>query len=205
MVDILWCLLRGALIGFSVAAPIGPIGLLCIRNTLSTGIAAGLACGLGAAVADAIYGILAAVGVGVVINTYSPAASILRVGSAVYLLWLASNMLRSSDLSLKDNGKYRPSGFMSLFGSTFVLTLSNPMTIASFSAILCSEEVSVVARAGAPFIVLGIFIGSCLWWFVLAKITKTVSGAMSPRTMEYLGYTSSAVIVLFAVRCLFAW
>lgn len=158
--------LQSLWIGLSIAAPVGPIGLLTIQRTLEQGTRAGLATGLGAAAADACYGALGAFGSRLVIDALAQARPVLlRLGCAV-LLWMAWSLWRASPAP---NAAPLPGGTQlgKLFAGTFVLTLSNPSTIFSFMAIFGALAAgSAVPAAPGPMIA-GVFCGSALWWLVL--------------------------------------
>ncbi|HEY6355352.1 MAG TPA: LysE family transporter, partial [Burkholderiaceae bacterium] len=125
---------QSLLIGLSIAAPVGPIGLLTIQRTLQSGSAVGLATGLGAAVADAVYGAVGAYGVSAMINALTAARLPLAVGGGLFLLWMAGSILRApvAQQAAQASGG---SDLMRCFAGTFVLTLSNPATILSFIAV----------------------------------------------------------------------
>src|SRR5690242_12963975 len=133
-------LLRGLIIGFSIAAPVGPIGVLCIRRTLAQGRAVGLASGLGAATADAVYGAVAGFGLAVLPSFLVSQGAWLRLFGGLFLCWLGYQTFRATPAS-NEAPAGEPearSGKPGLFGayvSTFLLTITNPATILSFTAI----------------------------------------------------------------------
>src|SRR3990170_1865269 len=126
-------LLKGVLLGFSIAAPVGPIGVLCIRRTLAQGRLSGFVSGLGAATADAVYGIVAAFGVTFVSNLLIQQAPWLRLFGGLFLCFLGVRTLlaKPSEKACPERGK----GLIDDYGSTFLLTLTNPLTILSFAGI----------------------------------------------------------------------
>ena len=151
-------------IGVAVAAAIGPISLLCVRRTLTHGTAVGLASGLGVAVADALYGSIAAFGL-TLVSGFLIAQShwfALVGGSVLICLGVAIFREQPSD-SVSDTGA---AGLLGALASTFVLTLANPMTILSFAAIFAGLGVPLNQGdyVGASVLVAGIFTGSALWW-----------------------------------------
>jgi len=158
--------LQSLWIGLSIAAPVGPIGLLTIQRTLEQGTRAGLATGLGAAVADACYGALGAFGSRLVIDALAQARPVLLVLGCAVLLWMAWSLWRASPAP---NAAPLPGGTQlgKLFAGTFVLTLSNPSTIFSFMAIFGGLAASHAAPAAPGPMIAGVFCGSALWWLVL--------------------------------------
>lgn len=161
--------LKSLWIGLSIAAPVGPIGLLTIQRTLDQGTRIGLATGLGAAAADACYGAVGAFGSRLVIDALTQARPVLLALGCGVLLWMAWSLWRAP---LADRAATPHSGSSSgrlwrSFSSTFLLTLSNPSTIFSFMAIFGALAAgSAIPAAPAPMIA-GVFVGSALWWLLL--------------------------------------
>ena len=126
--------LKGLVLGFSIAAPVGPIGVLCIRRTLANGFRSGLVSGLGAATADAIYGTIAAAGLTLVADFLVRQQLWLGLLGGGFLVYLGIKTLRTAPQS-EDNATVKDNAGGNYF-STLLLTLSNPMTIFMFAAIL---------------------------------------------------------------------
>ena len=131
-----WLLLSGLLIGFSIAAPVWPIGVLCIRRTLVEGPLHGLVSGLGAATADALYGCIAAFGLASISNMLVQQQLGLRVIGGSFLCLLGVRTILAKPSEKPTNGKKL--GLAGAYGSTFLLTLTNPVTILSFAAAFAS-------------------------------------------------------------------
>lgn len=167
--------LKSALIGLSIAAPVGPIGLLCIQRTLEHGRPIGLATGLGAAVADAAYGAVGAFGVTWLIAWLTGARFWLGLVGGGFLLWLAWRTWRAPAATRAAEAGGGP-GLWRSFAGTFFLTLSNPATILSFVAIF--GALAGQGTVGTPgWMVLGVLVGSALWWTGLSGVV----GAMRHR------------------------
>ena len=126
-------IIPGIMVGFFIAAPVGPIGVLCIRRTLAEGRVQGLVSGLGAATADAVYGCIAAFGLTLVSNALVQQQLWLRLVGGVFLCFLGVKTLltKPSEKACPERG----TGLLRAYGTTFLLTLTNPMTILSFAAI----------------------------------------------------------------------
>ena len=132
--DLLGLLAQGVVLGFSIAAPVGPIGVLCIRHTLQNGFKSGLASGLGAASADAAYGAIAAAGLTLVADFLAKQQAWLGILGGAFLLYLGVRTFRSPP-SEADGCDTRENTLSGDYFSTFLLTLSNPITILSFVAL----------------------------------------------------------------------
>jgi len=195
-------LLRGILIGFSIAAPVGPIGVLCIRRTLAEGRATGFVSGLGAATADAIYGCIAGFGLTLVTRFLMDQQVWLRLFGGAFLCYLGLKTVLSRPA--KQAASAKGSGLAGAYGSTFLLTLTNPMTILSFAAVfaglgLASAEGSY---ASAGILVLGVFAGSALWWLMLSGGVSLLQGKFNARGLEWVNRISGVIITGFGVVAL---
>src|SRR5512142_2363186 len=152
--------LRGLVIGFSIAAPVGPIGVLCIRRTLANGRAAGLATGLGAATADGMYGCVAGFGLTFISSVLINQQMWLRLFGGLFLCYLGIRTLLSKPSG--QEAKMGGNGLLGSYASTFLLTVTNPMTILSFAAIFAGLGLANTNGdyASAVILVLGVFLGS---------------------------------------------
>ncbi len=161
-------LFRGLIIGFSIAAPVGPIGVLCIRRTLAEGWAHGLVSGLGAASADAIYGSIAGFGLAFISNFLVSQQLWLRLVGGAFLCYLGARTFLAKPAEKASTGK--DGSLLSAYASTFFLTLTNPMTIISFAAIFAGLGLAAARGnyGSAGILVLGVFTGSASWWLLLS-------------------------------------
>ncbi len=188
---------QSLLIGFSIAAPVGPIGLLTIQRTLQQGTAAGLATGLGAAVADAVYGAVCAFGVTALIEAMTAARLPLAAGGGAFLLWLAFKTWRSpvaTDPAQAAGG----SDLLRCFAGTFVLTLSNPATILSFVAVFGALAGRMVTASPWTMIA-GVLLGSALWWLLLSAAVGTLRERFDVRWRRRVNMASALLLAGFAL------
>lgn len=193
-------LVKGAVIGFCVAAPVGPIGLLCIRTSITHGRLRGLACGLGAATADAAYGLVAALGLTAVTQLLlAHRSSIQTVGGAFLVLLgvkLALARPPASTGNLAGQGSHRGA-----YATTFLLTMANPATILSFIGIFAGVGISVdrSGSAAAVPLVVGVFLGSALWWVLLSAGASWLGGKLHPERLRLINVLSGIAIAAFGV------
>ena len=188
---------QSLLIGFSIAAPVGPIGLLTIQRTLNHGAAAGLATGMGAAVADAAYGAVGAFGVTVLIQALTAARLPLAIGGAAFLLWMAWSIWRAP---VAERAAQAGGGrdLLRCFAGTFVLTLSNPATILSFIAVF--GALAGRMQVASPWtMIAGVLIGSALWWLLLATAVGRLRERFDARWRRRVNLASAAVLAGFAL------
>ena len=188
---------QSLLIGLSIAAPVGPIGLLTIQRTLQSGPAVGLATGLGAAVADAVYGAIGAYGVTAMIQALSAARLPLAIGGGVFLLWMAWSIWRApvAERAAQAGGG---TDLMRCFAGTFVLTLSNPATILSFIAVF-GVMAGRTAVASPTVMVAGVLLGSALWWLLLSAGVGHLRERFDARWRRRVNVVSALVLAGFAL------
>jgi threonine/homoserine/homoserine lactone efflux protein len=177
-------LCKGLYLGFCVAVPVGPIGLICIRSGLVHGFRHCLSAGMGAACADAIYGIAATAGLGAAIMAYPQAAMAIKYIGALFLIYLGIGIIRggtektegatsspTSDTVEPPPASARQPSLPGLFRSTMLLTLANPMTITSFVGMFAACGLGDNIDAGkSSIVVAGVFLGSAAWWLILALL-----------------------------------
>ncbi len=186
-------------IGLSIAAPVGPIGLLVIQRTLRHGAAVGLATGLGAAVADAVYGAVGAFGVSALIAALQGARGPLALAGGAFLLWLAWRTWRAAAPAHEAAVKSGP-GLAASFAGTFLLTLSNPATILSFIAIFGSVLGGMGAIAASPWwMVAGVLAGSALWWLALCAAVSSLRARFDAQAQRWVARASALMLAGFAL------
>ncbi|MGB5932052.1 MAG: LysE family transporter [Anaerolineae bacterium] len=195
-------LLRGLIMGFSIAAPVGPIGVLCIRRTLAEGRASGLVSGLGAATADAIYGCIAGFGLTFISSILIGQQVWLRLIGGAFLCYLGLKTFLARPA--KEVASAEGNGLVGAYASTFFLTLTNPMTILSFAAIFAGLGVASVSGnyISAAVLVLGVFIGSALWWLILSGVVGVFRAKFSPHGLRWANRISGVIITGFGLLAL---
>ena len=190
--------LKGFIIGISIAAPVGPIGVLCIQRTIAYGKLNGLATGLGAASADAVYGFVAAFGLTFISNFLVAQQTWFRLIGGGFLIYLGIRAYFSAleNTAINTNNPTH----VGAYGTTFLLTLSNPMTILSFAAIFSGFGLvdSSIHYASAALMVVGVFLGSASWWILLSGGTNFFRRRLSER-LSWINKLSGMVIAAFGV------
>ncbi len=197
-------LLKGFIMGFSIAAPVGPIGVLCIRRTLADGRAAGFVSGLGAATADAVYGAVAGFGLTLVSSLLIGHQAWLRAAGGVFLVYLGVRTF--SALPAAEGPSRGPVGLLRAYASTFLLTLTNPMTILSFAAIFAGLGLANAAGGASYYtagaLVAGVFLGSAAWWLILSSSAGAARSRVGASGMRWINKLSGCVIVAFGLAAL---
>ncbi len=188
-------LLKGIVIGFVIAAPVGPIGILCARRTIMHGRRAGFFSGMGAASADTIYGFIAAFGLTIVSDFLMDHRIFLRLMGGAILCVLGIKTLLAPPQAEREIPKSIKK-YAGMFTSTFLLTLTNPMTIFSFAAVFAgfglAGMMGSVSRAG--ILVFGVFLGSGLWWLFLIGIFSLFKKRFENREPQWINRFAGVII-----------
>lgn len=200
----LMILLKGLVLGLAIAAPVGPIGLLCIHRSLHSGFRSGLATGMGAATADAVYGTIAAFGLTSISTLLIAQQFWIRIIGGIFLLYLGIKIIFSKPAQNRGKIETKKS-FMRNYISTFFLTITNPMTILSYIAVFAG--LGLASQAGhhwqAITLVTGVVLGSALWWlFLSAGVTLFLHHRLNAKALHWINYLSGIIIIMLAIYAL---
>lgn len=190
--------LKGIIIGFSIAAPVGPIGLLCLRRALHDGRAVGLISGLGAASADAIFGVVAALGWTAVTTTLLEYRFWLQGAGGLFLCYLGVTTFRAPAPTAAASDRMR-TGWGAAYFSTLLLTLTNPLTILSFLGIFAGVGLNPQSDGpwAAGMLVSGVFIGSAAWWVLLTGCAGWLGPRLDAGGLRGVNLISGIILVGF--------
>jgi threonine/homoserine/homoserine lactone efflux protein len=204
-VDMFGPFARGLALGLAVAAPVGPMSLLCMRQTLARGFFAGMASGLGVATADGVYGAVAAFGLVAITDALIGQQPWLRVvgGAAMAYLGIGAMRTRMAETAGVAGG----GGLARSYASTFALTMMNPSTILSFAALFAGLGLGGDSSADrdvmtAPLIVAGVFVGSAVWWLVVTGSLSMMRTRLSPRMQRGINVVAGLVLVGFGLAAI---
>jgi threonine/homoserine/homoserine lactone efflux protein len=195
-------LINGLILGFSIAAPVGPIGVLCIRRTLAEGRLVGFLSGLGAATADMFFGAIAAFGL--------TALTDVLVGQKLWLGWIGGLFLIYLGLKTfltkpaHTAASAKGTGLLGAYLSTLGLTLTNPMTILAFTGMFVGMQFNLngSGTASAATLVLGVFLGSATWWLTLSWLVGILREKFTTAWMQWVNRLSGAIIFGFGIAVL---
>lgn len=193
---------RGLLIGFSIAAAVGPMSILCIQRTLFKGQIYGMVSGLGIATADAVYGSIAAFGLTLITNFLVNQQEWVRLIGGLFLIYLGLKTVITKPAERAAAAK--ANSYFGAYASTLLLTLTNPMTILSFAAIFAGIGVGGANKSSisASTVVLGVFVGSTLWWCILTSGISLLRRKFTPRWLLWINRLSGLILILFGVFAL---
>ena len=214
-------IIKGLIIGFSIAAPVGPIGVLCIRRTLAEGFLPGLTAGLGAATADAVYGAIAAFGLSAITSFLVGHRLALGIIGGIFLCALGCRIFFSRPSAAAGHVVAPDAGanpdpadrihdeVVLLTGdyvSTFFLTITNPMTILFYVTVFAGAGLAAEPKGFGPagMLVAGVFCGSALWWLILSTATSIFRKMITTRVMRAINYVAGIVIAGFGVYAIWS-
>jgi threonine/homoserine/homoserine lactone efflux protein len=194
--------LRGLAIGFSIAVPVGPVNLLCMRRTLAEGRLSGLVSGLGAATADAIYGAIAAFGLTFISDFLVSQQVWFRVIGGLFICFLGVRawLAKPVEQAASATGK----SLLGDYASTFFLTAANPATIIAFAVIFAGLGMAPASGnyLTAAVLVLGVFLGSMMWWLILCSVVGRFRKGFDPGRFKWINRIAGVVLVAFGMAAL---
>lgn len=195
--------LKGILIGFAIAAPVGPIGILCIRRTLSGSYALGLVTGLGAAVADTFYGAIAGFSLVSIANFIKNNNFYLRLFGGILLAWIGLSIFRAPPRGLGQENADEGT-FFHAFTSAFFLTISNPITLLVFGVAFAAMSISPAGDSllQAFVLVFGVFLGAAIWWFSLSTSVHLMHHKLSDTQLLWINRSSGVMLIVFSIYIL---
>lgn len=196
--------IRGIIIGLAIAVPVGPVGILCVQRTLALGASCGLISGLGAAVADTIYGFIAALGVTFFSSFLLEHQAAFRLAGAAFLVYIGIKSIIRDPFKKQTSASMALMGYIKVFSSSFVLTLTNPLTILAFISIFASfgladPKEDYVATA---LLIVGVFAGASLWWLFLAGLAWRLKEKFTRNTVRWLHRIAGILLLCFAAGVL---
>lgn len=188
---------RSLFVGLAIAAPVGPIGLLCIRRTLNDGWAIGIAIGLGAATADTAYGAVAAFGLASVIGWIGAGDLVLRMAGGLALVVIG---LRTVQREVATSTSDLPSrALLRAYGSAVILTLANPATVISFVGIVAGLGIEGSSPGSASIVVAGIAVGSAAWWLILTSAMVALRNRVSRSSLRWVNRVAGGLLIIFGL------
>ena len=193
-------LLKGIVVGIVIAVPVGPVGVLCIRRTILDGRLAGLLSGTGAATADAFFAVIAGFGLTVISDWLFGFQDWLRVGGAVFLFYVGISALLHEPQNRRSSQR-APETLLASYISTFVLTITNPITILSFLAIFAGLGLTGkdIGLDSVAILVLGVWLGSLSWWVALSLVASLFRGSFQRRHLVWINRGSGGILVLCGI------
>jgi threonine/homoserine/homoserine lactone efflux protein len=192
--------------GFCIAAPVGPIGLLCIRRSIADGRLAGFISGLGAASADALYGAIAALGLSAITDLLLSYRVVVQLLGSLFLLYMGVSLMRAKTPTANSPGSGHAPNLGAAYASTLLLTLANPATILAFVGIFAGLGIGVdtASTPSALTLIGGVFLGSAVWWLILSTGANWLGGKLAAHRFHVINIVSGSLIIAFGAWHLIA-
>jgi threonine/homoserine/homoserine lactone efflux protein len=187
--------LEGLAIGFAVAVPVGPVGLLTIRQSLHHGRLTGFVTGLGAATADAVFGLIAAIGLTAVVAFLARHQAPLQIAGGIMMLAIGVQAMRSHPPT--GTNAPEPPDLRTAYISTVAITLTNPMTIIGFIALFTGLKVHPFGLPHVLILTTGIFVGSTIWWLILSSIAGWLGERIDSARLRFINIVAGLAIAVF--------
>ncbi|HTH17316.1 MAG TPA: LysE family transporter [Magnetospirillum sp.] len=192
--------LRAVAIGFAIAAPIGPVGLMCIRKALADGRPAAWMAGLGAALADTVFGAVVGLGLGAVSAFLDGHTTIFKLLGGLFMVAVGLHTWRAATVALEPAEDGGPGAWRD-FVSTFTITITNPGTIMGVAGVFAAMGAAAhpTSLTESWLLVLGVFSGSALWWATLTELTILVRARFTPARMRLFNHVSGTLLMLMGL------
>jgi threonine/homoserine/homoserine lactone efflux protein len=195
----LYIFLQAIVVGFAIAAPVGPIGVLCIKRTLSSGFLAGLATGFGASFAGSVYAAIIAFGITALTALLTNNIFVIKLVGGALLVFLGIQEMRTkvSFSAVTVGNRLRP---LQLITTAFFIALANPMTLLGYLGLvpaLAAEFCCTPAQAAT--MICGLFTGSMLWWISLSGLVSSFRHRLSDKALQVIGISSGIVLIGFGL------
>ena len=196
--------IKGIIIGLLVSAPLGPIGVMCIQRTLNRGYMAGFVSGLGAAAADTIFAVIAGFGLTIIINFIEEKHIYFQILGGVFVLYIGYRIFNTNPVKQLRLQRLSKTRLSQDFASVFLLTISNPMAIFLFIAIMAALKVAngLLSLFELSILIAGVVGGAILWWFVLASFANRFRKRIRLKSIWWLNKITGSAIFLFGLMVL---
>jgi threonine/homoserine/homoserine lactone efflux protein len=195
MIDMTAALLAGAALGLSVAAPFGPVSLICVQQSLNRGFWYGVVSGFGAATSHGIFATAAIVGAGTISVVLMPWSNTIRLLSALVLVWLGVRTI------LKARSVAKPARTITVgmaYASTLMLSLSNPMTIIPYLALATvAAEEDIGSATLSLWSVPGVMVAASTWYGCISFVTGIMRSGISPNMSRVLNLVAGGSLIVF--------
>ena len=194
-------IIKGILIGVSVSAPLGPIGVLCIQRTLNKGFKSGLVSGVGAASADIIYAVIAGFSITFISDFLIDNQNYFRVIGGMFLIFIGAKIFTSNPAKQIRKLRTRGNNYYKDFLTSFLVTVSNPITILAFGAIFASFNMVDKETGSFPIVILilTVFSGAIIWWLSLISIITIFKHRIRLRNLLWINRVTGILIIIFAL------
>ena len=188
---------KSLLAGFILSMPIGPVNLLCMRNTILHGKYSGLFSGLGAATADSMYAFIAVMGLSMITNFIAVEAAWLRVGSGLLIILVGVSTFRSTPVCTQ--GPLTGQTLYNHYLKSLGLTLANPVSLLALLSLMTMLHITAGETLSVILITSGFFLGAVLWWFIMVTIIDHIQSRLNEALLRQINRSSGIIIILIGL------
>ncbi|NPA68689.1 MAG: LysE family transporter [Chlorobi bacterium] len=194
-------IIKGILIGIFVSAPLGPIGVLCIQRTLNKGFKSGLVSGMGAAFADIVYAVIAGFGITYISDFLTEYQTYIRIIGGLFLILTGIRIITSNPAKQVRKLRVQGNNFYKDFITSFLLTVSNPVTVLAFGAFFAAFNMTnqTTGKISVTVMIIAVFSGSLLWWGSLISVVNLFKKRIKLRSLVKINRITGILIILFAL------
>lgn len=203
MID-LGILMKGLVIGFSSAAPIGPIGVLCIKRTITNGRTIGFVTGMGGATIDLIYAIIGGFGLTLISDFLINQKNILQLFGGLFIIYLGFKVFSSKKTN--NHEKSGNQGLLISYLSSFLIAVTSPMAIVYYVAVFAGLGLvaTIVNYYEASTLAAGVFLGSTIWWIILSNVVGILKDKVNDKGLIYINRFSGVILISFGIFALWS-
>ena len=197
-------MIKGIITGLLVSVPLGPIGILVIQRTLNKGRMSGFISGLGATAADTIFALIAGFGLTIIINFIRDRQVFFQIAGGLFILYIGLRIFYTNPVRALKLQRMNKTMLSQDFVSVFLLTISNPMAIFIFLAIMAAINIGIRQLNYFELSVLlaGVFAGSALWWFIISSITNRFRRRIRLRSIWWMNKITGTAVFIFGIAVL---
>ena len=192
--------LKSVIIGFSIAMPVGPIGMICIKKTLQNGLKSGIFVGIGAALGDCFYSLISAYGLSYISEEILTYETVIKICGSIFLIYIGLQELKKPWNVKEDKATLSSTTNIKLISKVFLLTIANPATILAFLGVFAAVGSSdIKGFSNILVIISGVFLGSITWWTLLSNSINKIRHKFSTKNIKKINVISGSIIISFGI------
>ena len=194
-------LIKGIIVGLVVSTPIGPMGVLCVQRTLNKGKSSGFSSGMGIATADAIFALIAGLGISFIIHFLSEQQLIIKIIGGLVIAFIGLRIFIANPVKQLKKHRREGKNLFEDFISILFMALSNPLTVFLYIAIFAGLNLHDVAAgySSALLVVAGVFVGASISWFAISTVVNYFRAKIRLRKLMWINRIAGITIILFGV------
>jgi threonine/homoserine/homoserine lactone efflux protein len=200
-IELFW---KGIIVGLMVSIPLGPIGVLCVQRTLNKGHRSGFVSGLGAAMADMIFAMIAGLGITFIIRFIQEKHIYFQIIGGIIVIILGVHIFYTNPVRQLRMQRMNRNKLSQDFFSVFFLTITNPMAIFFFLAMFAGINIATGPMSIIHLITMvsGVFVGSAAWWFLLSTFVNFWRDRFRLKNIWWMNKVAGVVIFVLGIAAI---